>query len=572
MHPLHCRRAPAARRFAPLAPFALLSAAAHAQAPLYSIAGPDDWARAGSAVAAMPDLDGDGVPEFVVGTPFEAPAGTVRVYSGRTGAVLRAYAGEVPGAEFGASIAVIDDVDGRGHRDLLIGAPGTTFSHPQQGTVYVQPVEVAPWHTAFFGSMVGDRLGSCVANVGDLDGDGKEEFAFSATGADIGSSPDVGRVSIYKWGPMTSLGGTTGSTPGARFGASIAAGDDYNGDGRKEVLVGAPGYSTASNAQIGRVSVLDVGVTLTEIGHRIGAQSYENLGSSIVSLGDLDGDGVPHFAVGSPGYNDANYDDGRVQWFEGLSGAAQRQVSGAGGWQVGASLACFDFDGDGARELLTGAPKFLMSGVGELGAVRVHNVSTGALEATLLGWRDGSGYGAALAGGLDFNGDGALELVVGAPLEDLGGNSTGCARLLLADTSKPYRYCSAKVNSAGCTPQISWTGGASLTLGDNLHITATNVLAQKAGMLFWGTAQASLPFGGGTLCVAQPLRRTPVQFSNGSSGCMGVYDHHFSQAEMLAAQIPAGSRIFAQYWSRDPGFPAPNNIGLTAGLAVDIAP
>jgi hypothetical protein len=550
----------------------LLSAAASAQAPLYSIAGPDDWARAGSAVAVMPDLDGDGTPEFVVGTPFEAPAGAVRIYSGATGAVLRTYVGEVPGAEFGASIAVLDDIDGRGHRDLLIGAPGTTFSKQQQGTVYVQPVEVAPWHTAFFGSMVGDRLGSCVANVGDLDGDGKEEFAFSATGADIGSSPDVGRVNIYTWGPMTSLGGTTGSTPGARFGASIAAGDDYNGDGRKEVLVGAPGYSTASNAQIGRVSIVDVGVTLTEIGHRIGTQSYEYLGSSLVSLGDLDGDGAPHFAAGSPGYNGANYDDGRVQWFEGLSGAAQQQAIGAGGWEVGAALAYFDWDGDGARELLTGAPKFLVTGVGELGAVRVHHAGTGALEATLLGWRDGSGYGAALAGGLDFNGDGALELVVGAPLEDLGGNTTGCARLLLADTAKPYRYCSPKVNSAGCTPQISWTGGASLTLGDNLHITANNVLAQRAGMLFWGTAQASLPFGGGTICVAQPVRRTPVQFSNGSSGCWGAYDFHFTQAEMLAAGLTAGARIYAQYWSRDPGFAAPNNIGLTAGLAVDLAP
>jgi len=139
----------------------------------------------------------------------------------------------------------------------------------------------------------------------------------------------------------------------------------------------------------------------------------------------------------------------------------------------------------------------------------------------------------------------------------------------------PCTYCTAKVNSQGCTPGIGYTGVPSLTGPNNFHVTATNVLNNKFGLLFWGQAPANLPFFGGIRCVASPFLRTAAQHSGGNAGpddCSGSYSYHFSQAYMNQEFLAAGMHIYAQYWSRDPGFPAPDNIGLTDALHFVIGP
>ena len=139
----------------------------------------------------------------------------------------------------------------------------------------------------------------------------------------------------------------------------------------------------------------------------------------------------------------------------------------------------------------------------------------------------------------------------------------------------PTTYCTAKVNSVGCTPAIGWSGTPSLTGLDNFHITATQVLNQKNGLMFWGFAGGSLPYYGGTLCVQPPVLRTPAQTSNGTPtglDCSGTYALAFTQTYMTDKGLQAGDQIFAQFWSRDPGFPGSTAIGLTDGLMVEIRP
>jgi hypothetical protein len=188
-----------------------------------------------------------------------------------------------------------------------------------------------------------------------------------------------------------------------------------------------------------------------------------------------------------------------------------------------------------------------------------------------MGFSDDGRFGAALASGVDFNADGADELLVGAPDETSGGVQRGAARLLLGGTPVPARYGTAKVNSTGCTPAIGYSGAPSSTLGGGLHVTATNVLPNKSGMLFWGLASSSTPFHGGTLLVAPPLIRTAAQVSGGSALCSGHYDFHFSQAYMAASGLSGGTTVYAQYWSRDPGFAHPDNVGLTNALRFTVA-
>jgi hypothetical protein len=82
-------------------------------------------------------------------------------------------------------------------------------------------------------------------------------------------------------------------------------------------------------------------------------------------------------------------------------------------------------------------------------------------------------------------------------------------------------------------------------------------------MLFFGlTGAASTPFQGGTLCVAGPKIRTPFQNSGGSGACGGSFDIDFNAylQTLVGVSIGAGSHVWAQYWSRDPGAVAGGNL------------
>lgn len=139
---------------------------------------------------------------------------------------------------------------------------------------------------------------------------------------------------------------------------------------------------------------------------------------------------------------------------------------------------------------------------------------------------------------------------------------------------EPSVYCTAKVNSAGCTPAISSSGIASATLGAGFTVAAANVLNQRNGLLFYGVNGAnSAPFQGGILCVSAPLRRLPIASSGGSpSGvdCSGGYAYDFNArvASGVDPALIAGVRVHAQWYSRDPQ--SSFAVGLTNALAFEV--
>lgn len=142
----------------------------------------------------------------------------------------------------------------------------------------------------------------------------------------------------------------------------------------------------------------------------------------------------------------------------------------------------------------------------------------------------------------------------------------------------PVTYCTAKANSAGCVPQIASFGVPSVSAGAGFHVYATGVLNRAPGLLIYGsTGRAALPFGGGTLCLASPIRRTPVQTSGGHAtgvDCTGTYHVDFSAWIPLSADplLSAGATVNAQFYSRDNGFLSPDNIGLTNALEFTLVP
>jgi len=145
-------------------------------------------------------------------------------------------------------------------------------------------------------------------------------------------------------------------------------------------------------------------------------------------------------------------------------------------------------------------------------------------------------------------------------------------------------YCVPKINSLGCSPSIGATGVASASAGSGFSVNGANVRNQKVGLLFYGTTgRSALPYQGGTLCVATPIRRTPAVNSGGTAlpanDCSGVYAidmNLFAVGGLGGTPLPAlsvpGTLVNCQFWGRDPGFVAPNNTTLTDGLEYSICP
>jgi hypothetical protein len=171
----------------------------------------------------------------------------------------------------------------------------------------------------------------------------------------------------------------------------------------------------------------------------------------------------------------------------------------------------------------------------------------------------------------DFDGDGVLDLAV-ASFYSFDLHVFSGAHALYGDV---VPYCTAKVNSLGCTPELAVTGVPSASSPLPCTILATAELNLAPGLLFYGFAAAATPFGGGTLCVALPLHRTPIQSAGGNPigvDCSGSYSFDWNALVRSGADpaLVPGSTAFAQFWSRDSGSPSPFN--LTSAVKLVTAP
>ncbi|MEX1025597.1 MAG: integrin alpha [Planctomycetota bacterium] len=203
----------------------------------------------GSSIAVVDDVDGDGLRDLAIGS-----AGQAGVYSYRTGARLLDL-GDDAASGFGL-VAAIGDVDGDGYTDVMVGAPQDAHGD-QAGYVRVFSGKTGALLHHVTGEP-GDRLGTAVAGPGDLDGDGVPDFVAAAPQEGFGSFQEPGAIRCYSGVDGSPLFALHGSDPATSFGFYVAAAGDVDLDGHGDLLV--PDFDSTGVA-VRVYSGADLGVT-----------------------------------------------------------------------------------------------------------------------------------------------------------------------------------------------------------------------------------------------------------------------------------------------------------------------
>lgn len=317
---------------------------------LHHFPGPHAYASFGRAVAAA-DLDLDGHADIVVGSleqPGSPNPGAARVYSGRTGLLLYAV-GPTAAEPYAGALAVVADRDLDGVQELLIGTGDAPVGgNPFTGTVELRSGATGALLHRWVGPNFQDNFGASVTELDDLTGDGVGEFAFGIPGYDLinregaiqiadGASYAVLRTFTVTWhGPFQQLG------------ACVANPGDVNGDGVGDLLAGA----TASGLNYtGRAYVFDGASGFQYALHDIpGRAGVDFFGESLAPAGDVDQDGCDDFLVGaSSGLSGAA---GYVELYSGRDGSPMRDWTGAAGDRLGRVQLAADLNDDGDPEIL----------------------------------------------------------------------------------------------------------------------------------------------------------------------------------------------------------------------------
>ena len=371
------------------------------------------------------DVDRDRISDLVVSAPSNPPYGTstgwIYVYSGRSGALLWKHEG-IRGALLGISVEAAGDVNHDGVPDVIAGAPGVNTAWVYSGRDGRELLRLN-------GDSADQNLGSNVAGVGDLDGDGYDDIIASAPGSNA-TAAGAGRAYVFSGRDGHRMLTLDGEAAGNSFGTATAGGAGF-------IVVGA---GSAGPQNLGRVYVYNR-LTTQPLFVKDADSTGAAFGAGFASvLGDVNGDGVPDiYAVDFPN-RALGPATGRCYIFSGRDGATLLTITGetAGeGFGIGPAVTG-DLDGDGRADLVVGSWQYggtAWSG----GRVTVRSGLDGHVLEAITGKVPGETLGFDAVGIGDVDGDGRTDYLVTSAWSMVNGLRSGRTYIIAGTVRRDVR-------------------------------------------------------------------------------------------------------------------------------------
>lgn len=472
-------------------------------------------AQMGDAVASASDVDMDGATDYLIGIPGHKVAGTtegrVDLHSGRTSELLASFDGQPWRGAVGTVFAAGGDINSDGTPDFILGTGLDTavISGATNQVLYLLG-EGNPW---------GD-LGDATAIAGDLDNDGFADFVTSSVGFHT-STFDAGRVAAFSGQDGSLLHTAEGDETTLRLGWAIEGIGDITGDGCDDYFVGAPGTSVYGSVP-GKALVYS-GATGTRLREFVHPAVDVHYGSALAALGDVDDDGHRDAAIGARGNQPGASHTGSVFIVSLIDGREITRIDGDDqndlfGWSV-AGLG--DVNDDLIEDICIGAPSD--DGIGpNSGELSIRCALTG-VEHFAIGGEEGNDWlGKSVAPLADMNNNGLVDLVSGAPGDYRSFQGEGSARVdsLICGSTTPYGTGCA--GSGSHLPSLTLDGCP--TPGGRLRIGIRQTQGGQPVALLVGPGAASIPVGLSCTLLVWPVTNVYSLAVSGSGPGQGWID------------------------------------------------
>ncbi len=494
--------------------------------------------QAGFFVSSAGDVNGDGLIDVIVGTFSDDPngvdSGAAFVVFGKTtstavqlSAVEAGTGGFVingvsAGDRAGGAVSAAGDVNGDGLADVIVGAGAddpngsasgasfVVFGKTTGTVVQLSTVESGTGGFVIRGASTDDLSGCSVSSAGDVNGDGLTDLIVgNRSGAPNGVLSGAAYVVFGKTsGTVVELstvaGGTggfaiQGASAGDQTGISVLSGGDVNGDGLADLVVGAHtadpngdrsgvayvvfGKTTGTTVQLSNVIAGSGGFVMK------GVSAIDYAGFAVSAVGDVNGDGLSDVIIGAFGDDLRGSSSGNAFVVFGKTNSTAVQLStveaGTGGFvingfsagdEAGRSVSAVgDINGDGLADVMVGVRRADVSGNNSGASYVVFGKTSGtALELSSIGAgvggfviqgvsaNDYAGVSIAAAG--DVNGDGLADLIVGAYKDDPNGDLSGASFVIFGSSN--WVGSSVTLGTSGVDTQTGTSSADYIISGD----------------------------------------------------------------------------------------------------------
>ena len=416
--------------------------------PDWSVESDTENAEFGFSVATAGDVNGDNYSDVIIGAPYYFTAaqngGKAFVYHGSSTGLNNSSDWSIQSnqadANLGYSVFTAGDVNNDGYSDVIVGAPFFDNGETDEGRIGVYHGSSTGLSSSINWSKEGGQsdaqLGYSTSTAGDVNGDGYSDIIVSAPNYDDGNN-DEGRVYIY-FGSSAGISSidewtVDGEIANLQYGLSVATAGDFNGDGFSDIIIGAPEYDN-SFVNAGKIDVYAGSLTNPNLLFSWEGEEIEaNLGKSVSTAGDVNGDGFADIIVGL-----TENTVGRANMYYGGSGDYNTDPD----WTVLENLypdnfgycvaTAGDVNGDGYSDIIIGANAAYNSFLLEGGAYLYFGNPDGINLSPAWSF-DGilaeSYYGCSVSAAGDVNGDGFSDVIFGAKGVSSGQLNEGMANV-----------------------------------------------------------------------------------------------------------------------------------------------